>query len=433
MNKSKIMKRNSLTIIFLVLVISLPGLAQNKPDYSKIDIMLIREDFKKVIDTCSQILAVDTLNSEIYYKMGLAYQNLLSDDKSFDCFLKSATISPDNNIYNFTVAKSYFTKGKTTRAEPILLKLCAIDSMNWSYAYYLTAIFMQKEKYDESIKIYNRFYKQDSINYVYMDKIGFASLRKGDYDKAIDMFSSSLALNPKNLNAIKNLAYLYSRSSRIDTAIQLLTRGIAIDPTDMDLFARRAALNYSINYSKRALNDYLKILSSGDSSVLYLKRAGIGYSNNLQPKEAIQYLIMAHNKDSTDTEILSFLARNYQKKNDLKNSADCYRKIIQRYKPIVVQLGMTYILLGEILKSDDQNVDAINAYLKSQEFRSDNSVCMTIANIYDEKLKDYTKAIHYYELFLSNEKKSALKSDPEYIESIRKRLESLKKLKQQAK
>ena len=64
MNKSKIMKRNSLTIIFLVLVISLPGLAQNKPDYSKIDIMLILGDFKRVIDTCSQILAVDTLNSD---------------------------------------------------------------------------------------------------------------------------------------------------------------------------------------------------------------------------------------------------------------------------------------------------------------------------------------------------------------------------------
>ena len=114
--------------------------------------------------------------------MGLAYQNLLYEDKSLDCFLKSATISPENNTYNFMVAKSYFIKGKTNRAKPILVKLCESDTMNWAYAYYLTTIYLLEEKYDESIKIYNRFYKQDSSNYVFMDKIGFANLRNGDSD-----------------------------------------------------------------------------------------------------------------------------------------------------------------------------------------------------------------------------------------------------------
>jgi len=74
----------------------------------------------------------------------------------------------------------------------------------------------------------------------------------------------------------------------------------------MDLYARRAALNYSRNLTKRALDDYLKILSSGDSSFLYLKRAGIGYTNNLQPKEAIIYLLKAYDKDSSDYENIEF-------------------------------------------------------------------------------------------------------------------------------
>ena len=94
------MKRTCLTFILLVFAISLPALAQNKPDNLKIDMMLIRGDFKKVIDTCKQILAIDTLNSEIYYKLGLAYQNQLTDDKSFDCFLKAATLSPANRQYS---------------------------------------------------------------------------------------------------------------------------------------------------------------------------------------------------------------------------------------------------------------------------------------------------------------------------------------------
>ena len=66
------MKRIVFTLILLVFVFSLPCFAQNKPDNSKIDIMLINGDFKKAIDTCNQILAIDTLNSGIFYKLGLA-------------------------------------------------------------------------------------------------------------------------------------------------------------------------------------------------------------------------------------------------------------------------------------------------------------------------------------------------------------------------
>jgi tetratricopeptide (TPR) repeat protein len=427
------MKRIILTFLLVVFVVSLPMQAQNKPDNSRIDMMLIRGDFKKVIDTCTKILTVDSLNSEVYYKLGLAYQNLLSDDKSLDCFLKASAISPENNNYSFTVAKSFYNKGKNNQAKPILLELCAADSMNWTYAYYLTGIYMLEGKYDESLKIYERFYEQDSVNYLFMDKIGFACLRKGDSEKAIDMFNRSLAINQKNINAMKNLAYLYAISNRIDTAIQLLTNGIQIDPADMDLYARRAALNFSINYNKRALNDYLIILSSGDSSVLYLKRAGIGYSNNLQPKEANVYLLKAYKKDTSDLQVLSFLARNYEKTGNLKKSAYYYTHITDILSPFVYQLGMNYILLAEVLKSDSRYGESISTYLKSQEYRSDISIYVTIAILYDDKLNDIPKAIQYYELFLNRQKGTKDGFSSNYIEAIKKRIESLKKMKQQAK
>jgi tetratricopeptide (TPR) repeat protein len=424
------MKKAFLTMLLFVFVMSIPGFSQNKPDNSKIDLMLIHGEFARVIDTCKLILLTDTLNAEVYYKLGLAYQNILSDDKASDCFQMAATISPENNIYSFTVAKNYYTKGKSKMAKPILSKLYAADTMNWPYAWYLTSVYMQEAKYDESIKIYARFYKQDSTNYVFTDKIGFACLRKGDSEKAIEMFNRSLALNPKDINAIKNVSFLYATSHQIDTALQLLSRGIELDPADMDLYARRAALNFSINYTKRALNDYLKILSSGDTTFLYLKRAGIGYANNLQPKEAVQYLLKAHQKDTTDLEVMTFLARNYENINDPKNSSHYYNKIIKLLNPVVTQLGMTYILLAEMLKKDNQNPEAISAYLKSQNYRSDISIYINIANLYDEKLKDIPNAIRYYELFLNKQKNLKGMFGPQYIESIRKRVESLKKMKQ---
>lgn len=409
---------------------SLSLFSQNKPDYSKIDLMLINGNYKKVVDTCTQILGVDSLNAEVYFKLGLAYQNLISDDKSIDCFVKAAKMAPDNNNYSFTLAKSLIGKGKTGRAKPILEKLFHSDSTNWPYANFLTGIYMQEEKYNECIRIYYKFYKKDYFNYNLADKIGFAYLRNGDFSPAISMFERSLKLNPKNTNAIKNLAYLYAGIVGADTAVQLLTGGIKIDSLDMDLYVRRAAINFSRLDFSRSLNDYLKILSSGDSSVFNLKRTGIGYGKTGKPKDAVKFLMMAYRKDTTDMEVMSYLAQNFTQLKDYRKSIYYLKNLLKALTPFETQTGLNYLLLGEVLKSDGQYVDAINAYLKSQQYRSDNSVIMIIANLYDEKLKDSQKAIHYYELYLNKLKTNKSKYDTDYAESIIKRIDALKKLNQ---
>ncbi len=418
------MKR--LLFISLVFFISIPILAQNKPDYRKIDLMLLNNDYKKVVDTCSQILTTDTLNAEINFKLGLAYQNLILDDKSLDCFLKAATISPENNNYSFMLAKSYLNKGKTSKAKPLLLKLCASDSTNWPFAYYLTTVYMQEGKYTDAIKIYYKFYTKDYNNYMYADKIGYAYLRNGDFDYAIDMLERSLKLNPLNTNAIKNLAFLYAGVVSADSAVKLLTKGIQIDSSDMDLYARRAAINFKTNNFKKALPDYLRLLKSGDSSALNLKRTGLGYAKYLKPKEAVFYLFKAYKADTTDFETVSDLAQNYVQIKDKKNAIFYYKKLLDMLDPFETQIGLNYILLAEVLKSDDRNAEAIEAYVKSQIYRSDPSVLMIIANLYDEKLKDGPKAIHYYEMYL-NKIKNSKQFDADYTDSVKARIESLKK------
>jgi tetratricopeptide (TPR) repeat protein len=285
---------------------------------------------------------------------------------------------------------------------------------------------MQRGRYDESIRIYNRFLKQDSSNYPILDKLGFASLRKGDFNEAIDLYNKSLALNNKNTDAIKNLSFLYSSTNRVDTALQLLTMGIKIDPIDMDLYIRRAALNYLVNYTKRALDDYLKILASGDSTFLYIKRAGIGYLNNLQQKESLKYLLIAYSKDSSDYETASYIGQIYYHMNDPKNSIHYYKRVIKLLTPITGQMGIATIMLAEAQKNGGYYKEAIFSYLTAQKYSSDVNLYMIIANLYDEKLKDTPKAIYYYELFLDKTKKSQMRVEPDYINKVKERLEFLK-------
>jgi tetratricopeptide (TPR) repeat protein len=420
------MKKSISTLVVLVLFMTQVAPAQKREENSAIDLLLVRGDYQKVVDTCRVIITADSLNAEGWYKMGLAYQNLLSDDKSFDCFSKAASIEPGNSRYNFMLARAYSGKGKSQKAKPLLEALCTSDTLNWTYAFYLTGIYMQEGKYDESIKIYSRFYTQDTTNYVFLDKSGFAFLRKGEFETAIDLYNKSLAINPENTNALKNLSYLYASTYRADTAIKLLTRAMETDPEDMDLYVRRGGLHYLINYNKRALNDYLKVLSSGDSATLYLKRAGIGYTNNLQPKEAVVYLLKAYNKDSNDYETTNYLGRNYNELNDTKNSIYYYKRTMKILAPAVQQTSIASVMLAESQKKGGLYKEAIETYLSALKTSPDISLYMIIANLYDEKLKDPKNAIYYYNIFLEKLKTAKMNFKSDYIESISKRVVFLK-------
>ncbi len=413
-------------LIPVLVMLTMAARGQNEENFPVIDRLLLRGEYGKAIDSCLKSIERDSLDSEIYFKLGLAYQNLLKDDKSLEAYSKALSLSPGNSNYKYSLARMLYSKNRLTQAEPLFATLCASDTLRWDYAYYLTSIMMQTGRYDESEVIYMRFLRNEPLNYLYHDKIGFAHLRKAEFEESKKYYNRSLELNPENTSAIKNLSYLYASTGKRDTAIILLTRGIAIDPEDMDLFSRRAQIYYTMNYTKRAMDDYLVLLASGDSSATNLKRAGIGYSNNLQPDKAVKYLLLSYNRDSSDYETASYLGQAYSKTKDMKNSIRYYSRVIRILTPVTNQARLTYILLAEAQRADGQYQAAIENYLRVQRFMVDPNIYMIIANIYDEQLNEKDKALQYYDLFLNSFRKSSTGFNTDYIDAIKKRIEYLK-------
>jgi len=420
------MKRIFLITIIYLFSVNL-SFAQNGILNSKINMMFLNGEYERIIDTCKLILAGDSLNANLNYILGLAYQNSLDDKNCLRSFIKATALNPDNKMYCYSLAKQYYSTGNIKKAIPIFEKIYSSDSLKWIYAYYLTSIYMQLNRFDDAITIYRRFLEQEPSNNVYIDKIAFAYLKKGNYQIAGDLYNTSLAINNKNVTAIKNLSVIYASTGNPDTAIQILSRGIEIDPDEMDLYVRRAQLYYLKNYTKRALDDYLVVLASGDSSKLYLKRAGIGYSYNLQPKEAITYLLLAYKTDSSDYETCSFLGQCYYRIRNLKLSNYYYNRAIKILTPVEKQLGLTYGLNGDSYYYNEDFRDAVICYLNAQTRYPDPNNYMKIANTYDDKLNDKKNSIIYYQMFLENLKDAKRTYTAEYIEAIKKRLDYLKK------
>ena len=259
------MKKINLHVILLTaILLSISTFAQ-KPEKENLDALLIQGDYTDVVAKCSELLKSDSLNPEIYYKQGLAYQNLMQTDKAITALSNAVKLSPEKK-YNFALAKYYYNLSKIKQAFPIFTNLYSQDSTNWIYAFFLTDIFMQKGQYNSALPIYKKFYKSDTTNTTYIDKYAFCNLRLMNYDTAIYLYEKSIKINDKSTAVRKNLSFLYQKIGMIDSAIYHLTKGIEADSSDYDLYNRRGDIYFGQNLHFKAGMDYNKVLSSGDSS-----------------------------------------------------------------------------------------------------------------------------------------------------------------------
>ncbi len=419
------MKKISTSILLaIVFLVSSSTFAQTK-DINNLDALLIQGDYNEVVAKCTELVKNDSLNPELYHKLGLAYQNLMQTDKSIGALSKAIILSPDTKKYKFSLAKYYYNLARLHMAQPLFSDLCKQDSTNWLFTYYLTEIFMQRKMYESAFPFYKQFYKSDTTNSNYIDKYAFCNLKMERFDSAIMLYEKSFKLNNKNIAALKNLSYLYLQKDMVDTAIYQLTLGLTIDSTDYDLYKRRADIYFSQNLHFKAGSDYNKVLFYGDSTKIVLKRMGIGLLFNQQNVEALTYFKAAFIKDSGDFEIPSYLGQTYYNLKQYKKSIRFYNKVLDILAIYVKQSDYTNVLIADSYKDSSLYNQAITHYTKSFNNKYSARICMTLANIYDKELKDYDKAIYYYQLFINNPGKGEVVLFPGYIQNVQKRLDFL--------
>lgn len=411
-------------LLVAAFIISTFTFAQTQEN-NNLDALLIQGDYSEVAAICSKLIKTDSLNPEIYYKLGLAYQNLMQSEKSIKAFSNALKLDPISKKYNFSLARYYYNLGKIKPALPIFTNLYKQDSTNWIFTYYLTDIFMQKGVFNDALPIYKRFYLSDTTNSTYIDKYAFCNLRLMNYDTAIYLYEKSIKINDKSIAVRKNLSFLYQKVGMIDSAIYHLTKGIETDSTDYDLYNRRGDIYFGLKLHFKAGMDYNKVLSSGDSSKIVLKRMGIGLLNNLQNVEALTYFKAAFKKDSGDFEIPSYLGQTYYNLKQYKKSIRYYNKVLELLSIFVKQSDYTNVLIADSFKDSCLYNEAITHYTKSLNNKYSARICMTIANIYDKELKNYDKAIYYYQQFLNNPDKGEIVIGPDYIDNVKKRVDFL--------
>ena len=328
------------TIIFVLL--SNIATAQNNSNYDIINKMLIDGKYKEVVQTCTDILKKDSLNPDLHYKLGLAYQYLLFSEKSLREYKIASKLLPENKTYLFSLAKQYYLSGKMSLAEPIFVQLYKSDSSNWLYGYYLAEFYLQSGSYEKSMSIYNSVYRYDTRNYIILDKTAYCWIKLENNQRAIDTYKKSLDINANNIVTIKSLSLVLKKLKKYDSALIYLNKGIEFDSTDLDLYLRRGDVYYALNYHKQAREDYMRILRSGDSSAQVLKKIGLGYQYAEKYKNAEKFLYLSYLKDTTDYELCRYLGNTYNELKEYDKSVMFYEKSIQLLSPTLLNISRSY-------------------------------------------------------------------------------------------
>ncbi len=151
-------------VIIGLLTLFCPVNSQQSQVIDDIEQLTKNGEFGKVIGTSLSLL-MDSIepDSRLYYNMGIAYQNLLQEESAIECYQKALELSPGNKAYNFVLAKTYYNGGRYDLAEPLFVRLCDKDSLNWAYAYHLTSIYIQQERYDDAIAVYTKLRESDPL------------------------------------------------------------------------------------------------------------------------------------------------------------------------------------------------------------------------------------------------------------------------------
>jgi tetratricopeptide (TPR) repeat protein len=98
-----------------------------------------------------------------------------------------------------------------------------------------------------------------------------------------------------------------------------------------------------------------------------------------------------------------------------------------------MEINNIHLLLADTYKDSTMYNDAVKYYSKALDYKYSNGACMMVANIYDDKLKEYDNALPFYKLFLNNYEKDIFRPDSAYIDRVNKRVNWLVKNKNKKK
>jgi len=261
--------------------------------------------------------------------------------------------------------QSYLRRGEISSASDILQNLFSTDPNNQAAGFSLAILKMQQNKFDEAGELLASLKALDPNSLAIAAVEIQLNINQNKPDEALRLCNEAVT-KFGSASAYTIRARTYAALGRPDRAIEDFGRALEVEPKNAEAWVARSDFYLASGREVEAAADITQALSLAPDNIQIQKRAirlftGSGNPDTVRKGKAL--LAKAAESSPEDTELQMLKARSLRAEGT-RPAIENAEKILQRItedRPATIE---AWVLLGEILLSQQQSAKAIDAALQ---------------------------------------------------------------------
>lgn len=227
-----------------------------EPFYWRALAKLMLSDYMGAILDASSALARNPSISRAYFVRGIAYQSLGKNDQSASDYKKVIEFSPDDPDPRFNLSGALFTARKYQEAEKEVNALL-LRFPDYIKGYNLSAeIYLHQNDTTKAEEVLQRSLAKDSLQAFPYRVMALIAYQKGQYDEAVQYYSQAIERSKNELSDYINRGLARFKKYDLRKALEDYDYAVTLAPSDITARYNRALLKIFVNDPNGALDDF---------------------------------------------------------------------------------------------------------------------------------------------------------------------------------
>ena len=306
------------------------------------------------------------------------------------------------------LAESHMQVGNTMEAFTLYGTLSRMQPENPYFKTCQARILYKEKQYKESISICEDIAAQDSIPEI-LTLIADAYNNLGKADSALVYYNHILSKRPNHIPTMNKKADILLSAKQYQPVIEMSSEYLKEDPDNMTILPIYGLALYLNGSYPLSIEQFEHQRDLGDDSYAVHYYLGLNHYMMDNWPRAIEELEKAYQIDSSDVTLVYQLAHakshmpimtGMESHRLNPESERLYSKALEMLQPSPTMMHNIYGSMAMARHTIAQYAEAIKYYELSYKYNPQNISALSSIGYCYERLKNYTKALEYYERYL---------------------------------
>lgn len=344
-----------------------------------------------------------TDKGDLFYNLGKLYLTSEQTDSAAFFFKKGTEVEEKNPMNWVGLARYYYQIGDSVQAKSKLKTASALSRNSQDYNLGMAEMYMQQlpGMPDLADKYLNKAVEQKSNPNAHILK-GDYFLSKGDAGEAASEYKQAIFFDKRNPVPYYKAGIVYSKGRIYPEAINSMQKAIACDSGFIPAYRELGEIYLLHDKYRLAHEAYTKYISLIEPDTRDLIRYASIMVLDKDFESASKIIAKLKENNVQDPKLLRIQAYTDYETGKFDIGLISMREFFAKANPEEL-ITSDYEYYAYLLKKNNLDSLSIPQYLKVIELDTTRrALYETVAKIYEQKLKDFPNAAHYYELNLVN-------------------------------